>query len=161
MTSAQNGVQGAPTRDAVVSLREVTGETVRTICELQTSQRQRSFVTPNAISIAEAHFEPNAWYRAIYADETPVGFVMLYDEPEESHYHLWRFMIDARYQGLGYGKRALELVIAHVKTRPGATSLELCYVPAEDGPGAFYQKFGFVDTGAMEEDQRVARLDFA
>ncbi len=70
------------TRDSVVSFREINAETVRTICRLDVSEEQMHFVAPNAHSIAQAYFEPKAWFRAIYADETPVGFVMLYDDPE-------------------------------------------------------------------------------
>ena len=44
--------------------------------------RSREMQT-RARSIAQAHFEEKAWYRAIYADERPVGFIMLYDDPEE------------------------------------------------------------------------------
>ena len=42
---------------------------------------QRSFVAPNAVSIAEAHFAPGHWMRAIYADGQPVGFVLTFDDP--------------------------------------------------------------------------------
>ena len=35
-----------------------------------------------AFSIAEAHFSPLAWFRAVYAGDTPVGFVMLSDDPD-------------------------------------------------------------------------------
>ena len=45
----------------------------------------------------------------------------LSDDPETPEYFLWRFMIDARYQSLGFGRQALELVIDHVRTRPSAT----------------------------------------
>ena len=31
------------------------------------------------MSISEAHFWPTGWFRAIYADDTPVGFVMIDD----------------------------------------------------------------------------------
>ena len=62
------------TRDSTVSLREVTADTVRMICRLDVSEEQKHFVAPNAVSIAQAYFEPKAWFRAIYADETPVGF---------------------------------------------------------------------------------------
>ena len=51
-----------------VELREITSETVRAICELEVAVDQRSFVAPNAVSIAEAHFTPGHWMRAIYAD---------------------------------------------------------------------------------------------
>jgi diamine N-acetyltransferase len=62
---------------AEVSLQEITKETVRAICRLQVGPGQDRFVAPNAVSIAQAHFEPKAWFRAIHAGEEPVGFVML------------------------------------------------------------------------------------
>ena len=92
----------SPSPDATVTLRKVTSDTVRTICELKVADNQKHLVTPNAISIAEAHFREEAWFRAIYADETPVGFVMLYEVPKYGSYAIWRFMIDAKYQGRGY-----------------------------------------------------------
>lgn len=51
--------------DAVVSLREVTQETVRQVVGLKVAPAQEKFVAGNAISIAEAYFEPKAWFRAI------------------------------------------------------------------------------------------------
>lgn len=59
---------------------------------------------------------------------------MLEDKPEKSKYYLWRFMIDARYQGIGFGRSALLIVIDRVKTRPNATKLLTSVVQAEEGP---------------------------
>ena len=143
---------------AVVSLREITRETVESILELEVAPKQEEFVATNAQSLAEALFSPEAWYRAIYADETPVGFVMLSVEPEVPRYFLWQFMIGAEYQGKGYGKRALELVIDHVRTMPGAKELLLSYVPGKGNPREFYQKLGFEETGEMDDDEIVMRL---
>ena len=75
------------------------------------------------MSIAEAHFEPKAWFRAIYAGEDPVGFVMLYDDPEKPEYYLWRLMIAGEHQRKGYGREALRLLVEHVRARPGAREL--------------------------------------
>jgi len=36
----------------------VTADTVRAICALQTTEEQKRFVAPNALSIAQAYFEP-------------------------------------------------------------------------------------------------------
>ena len=47
---------------------------------------------------------------------------MLHDEPAARKYCLWRFMVDHRYQKLGYGGRALKQVIEYMRQRPGATS---------------------------------------
>jgi diamine N-acetyltransferase len=52
-----------------VTLREVTADTVRAICRLQVGPGQEQLVAPNAVSIAQAHFEPKAWFRAVYAGE--------------------------------------------------------------------------------------------
>ncbi len=142
--------------NAVVTLQEVTKENLDEILDLQVAAEQEDFIASNAVSIAQVHFEPEfTWFRAIYADETPVGFVLLDDNPVNSYYALWRFMIDARFQGCGFGKRALELVIEYVKTRPGAKVLSTSYIPGEGSPGAFYQKMGFTLTGEIDEDGEV------
>jgi len=144
---------------AIVTLREISAETVRAICDLKVAPHQQHFVAPNAISIAQAYFErDNAWFRAVYADETPVGFLMLEDDPANVEYGLWRFMIDERYQGMGYGQAALELLIAHVRTRPGATELLTSCVPGEGSPCPFYQRMGFVYTGEEDDGELVMRL---
>ena len=112
--------------DAVVTLREVTRENLDDILGLTVTSEQKNFIASNAVSIAEAHFYPEVtWFRAIYADETPVGFILLDDDPVKSFYAVWRFMIDARFQKHGFGKRALELVIEYVKTCPKNEALVL------------------------------------
>lgn len=149
-----------PTEDAVVNLREVTKENLSAILRLKVKPEQEKFVASNAISIAQAHFEEKAWFRAIYADETPVGFVMLYDDPESTDYFLWRFMIDERYQRHDFGRRALQLLIEFVRALPNATELLLSYVPAEGSPEPFYASLGFVNTGELHDGEHVMKLVF-
>lgn len=140
------------------TLREITRETLLDVLRLKVAPEQARFVAPNAVSIAEAHFSPDvAWFRAIYFGETPAGFVMLEADESKPRYFLWRFMVDARYQGRGIGRRAIELVMDHVRTRPGATELVTSCVPGDGGPGPFYEKLGFVYTGAEEEGELVMR----
>lgn len=149
----------APTRDSVVTLREITRDSVRSVIALETKPEQKQFVAPNAVSVAEAHFSPLAWTRAIYADDTPVGFVMLSDDPEKPEYYLWRYMVAGEYQGFGFGRQALQLVIDYVRTRPGAKELVLSYVPGEGCPRDFYARLDFVDTGEQHGGEIVMRLD--
>ena len=141
-----------------VSLREVTADTVRNICRLRVGAGQERLVVPVAESIAEAHFAPTAWFRAVYAGDTPVGFVMLSDDPASGQYHLWRLLVDAGHQGKGYGRRAVELACDYVRTRPGAAELLTSWVPGERGPEEFYRKLGFERTGEVEDGEVVARL---
>ena len=91
-----------------VHLREVTRETVIAVCKLDAGD-DRKHVAPNSVSIAQAHFQGEAWFRAVYEDEQLVGFVMLYDptlteQPDEPDFFLWRLMIDKAHQGKGYGQ---------------------------------------------------------
>ncbi len=158
-------------KNSKVTLREITPETVRAICWLDVSPSQDGLVAPNAFSIAQAHFYPDAWFRAVYADETPVGFVMLEDPHQvastppklhhgENYIGLWRFMIDTRYQKFGYGAQAIRLLLIHAKTR-GAKIMLLSFVPQENNPELFYARMGFARNGEMDDDEVVMtqRLD--
>jgi diamine N-acetyltransferase len=120
---------------------------------------KKFMVAPNAISIAQAHFEPHAWFRAVYADETPVGFAMLYDDAEKQEYFLWRFMIAETHHGKGFGRRALEQVIDYVRTRPGAQALETSCGQGAGSPEGFYQALGFCRSGKMFDGEVGLTLD--
>lgn len=151
-------VDMAVDKDSVVTLREVTKETVREVIDLEVGESQRNLVAPNAVSIAEAYFEENAWFRAIYVDDTPVGFMMTYEEPERPFYYLWRFMIAERYQGMGFGREAMKLLIERVEANPEAKELKVSAVPEEGGPIPFYEGLGFVDTGEVHDGEMVFQL---
>lgn len=146
------------TRESVVTLREITEDTVRMICDLKVADRQQKFVAPNAVSIAQAYFSENAWFRAIHAGDTPVGFLMLDKDTRKPEYFLWRMMIDCRYQRMSFGYRAMILLIDYVKTLPGATELLTSCAPGEEGPEEFYRKLGFERTGEMDGIEVVMRL---
>jgi diamine N-acetyltransferase len=149
-----------PEREDTVTLREVTRENLRDVLMLKVAPDQERFVASNAVSIAQAHFHPEiAWFRAIYADDTPVGFLMLHDEPATATYYLWRFMIDHQFQKLGYGRRALVLLLEHVRSRPGATALTLSHVPGDGDPSLFYERLGFSHTGEEGDGELVMRLE--
>jgi diamine N-acetyltransferase len=140
-----------------VELREITSETVRSICELEVAADQRSFVAPNAVSIAEAHFTPGHWMRAIYADGQPVGFVLTFDEPSEG-YFLWRFMIADGHQRRGIGRRAMEQVLEHWREL-GVTAARTSVVPSNSCATRLYESLGFRLTGEEDHGERVMSLD--
>ncbi len=142
----------------VVTLREITAETVRAICELEPHQAQSGFVAPNAVSIAQAHFNPAAVFRAFYADEEPVGFIMWRPEDDGASCFLWRFMIDGRHQGKGYGREAIALWLESLPSQ-GYKLARLSYVAGDDGPHGFYLAQGFKDTGETRaNDERLMEL---
>jgi diamine N-acetyltransferase len=156
-----NGDKAAP---PAVTLREITSATVISILRLNVADNQKGFVATNAFSLAQALFEPAAWYRAIYLGEEPAGFVMLEDEslrsppPDRPQVGVWRLMVDARFQGQGVGRAAMLLVIEHVRAKGRFDSLELSYVPGPGCPEPFYRGLGFRDTGRMDGKEVVMTL---
>jgi diamine N-acetyltransferase len=147
-----------------VTLREITADTVRAVNVLAVHPAQRQQVATNAESLSQALFAPEAWYRAIYADDEPAGFVMLYDEslravpPPAPQVAVWRFMVDGRFQGRGVGRAAMTEVIAHVRRKGLFRTLELSYVPGPAPPEPFYLKLGFRHTGRVDEGEVVLEL---
>ncbi len=154
-----------PNKNSKISLREITAETVRAITQLSVAEEQRRNVATNAESMAQAYFHPEAWFRAIYADDTPVGFVMLEDKtdlPDADRTEpicLWRFMIDQRFQGLGYGNQALELIVEHVRERTKLGYMLTSCVEGPHSPKDFYIKFGFDPTGEMDDGETILRFN--
>jgi diamine N-acetyltransferase len=156
-----------PADPNAVTLREITAEMVIPVIKLSVAEDQKGFVAPNAVSLAQALFAPEAWYRAIYAGDELVGFVMLADEslksppPARPAIGVWRFMIDARFQGRGLGRAAMLRVIEAVRARGLFDSIELSYVPGPGSPEPFYLGLGFRHTGRMEENEVVLELPLA
>ena len=132
---------------AVVVLREITAATVRAICALETSEAQRRFVAPNAVSIAQAYFESRALFRAVYADELAVGFVMWKPADDPGVAYPWRFMIDRRHQRKGYARQAIMLLIDDVRDA-GYGQLTTSVVLGPGGPLDFYRSLDFIETDA-------------
>jgi diamine N-acetyltransferase len=149
------------TPESTVSLRAVTAENVYDVMRLRVTKEQEQFVADNARSLAEAAYNQYAWPRAIYADETPVGFVMLYDDPHTPEYFLWRLMVDHRYQRMGFARQALEQVVDYVAGRPNATTLGVSYVPGSGSPQPFYAALGFAETGEVVDEEMMMRLDIS
>jgi diamine N-acetyltransferase len=142
-----------------VQLREVTRDTVSAVCKLDAGD-DRKQVAPNSVSIAQAHFQGEAWFRAAYDDDLLVGFVMLYDptlveSPDEPDFFLWRLMIDQSHQGKGYGRAVVEALVEHVRTRPGAQRLLVSHVKSADRLSRFYQSLGFRYTGVEDDGELV------
>ncbi len=151
------------TNRTVVTLREIKDANRSEVVRLSVGPGQSQFVDGVAASLEEAEAKPDAcpWFRAIYADETPVGFVMIADGVPAGHpefdwpYYLWRLLIDAGHQRRGYGATALDLVVGYVRGRPGAAELVTSVVSGDGSPAPFYERCGFHPTGAMLDREHV------
>ncbi len=157
---------------ATVELRGIVTDADRAaVLGLKVAPGQEQFVASVEMSFADAVNYPEACARfwAVYDPEreTPVGFAMISDGiPEDvlaadetlvGPYFLWRLLIDERYQRHGYGTATLDAVVAYVRGR-GARSLLVSAHQGEGGPQPFYERYGFVLTGRVVEDEPVSEL---
>jgi ribosomal protein S18 acetylase RimI-like enzyme len=159
----------AVTRDAPLTLRPIALGNLREILFLDVEGHQRRMVATNAVSLAQAACEPAAWTRGIYAGDVAVGFAMVEPITEDiggrgatGDPYVRRFLVDERYQKLGFGRRALELVAeAARQAMPAARALWLSCVPGAHGPYHFYRRAGFEDTGWIEDGEVYLRRAYA
>jgi len=67
-------------------------------------------------------FDPDARPRAVYAGKRVIGFLM-YDvqKPKDKAQEasIYRFMIDRKHQGKGYGRAALSKALEEIPSDPG------------------------------------------
>ena len=139
--------------------------------KLSVNERQKGFVATNTQSILEAYAtvsEGNvALPFAIYHDGELIGFVMFgygtigeEDEPQvaDGNYCIWRLMIDRKYQGRGYGKKAMKAALAYLQTKPcgEANFCWLSYEPENSVARALYSSLGFMENGEKSGDEIVA-----
>jgi diamine N-acetyltransferase len=152
--------------DARVELREIDDGNRALVEALAVTPAQSHFVAGVSQSLKEAAATPDAcpWFRAVYDDQTPVGFVMLSDNipPERTEYigpyFIWRLLIDTRFQGRGHGRAAIDLCAEYVRTRPGAEVLLTSCGLGKGSPLPFYLNYGFTTEGEMHDNELVLSL---
>ena len=143
----------------MINLREITSKNLKSIIDLNVKEEQKDYVALNSVSIAQGHYSKSAWFKGIFYDDRPVGFVMLDLIEEENKCFLWRFMIDREYQGKGFGKIALTQVIDFVRSLNLYTYIATSYVPAENSAGGFYKNFGFIESEEITKEFGIEDSD--
>lgn len=142
-----------------ITIREITKENYRAACKLKVGSGQEHFVATNAVSIADSKFHPSWQCFGIYADGQMVGFLM-HGPDDEGQQWIIRLMVDETQQGHGYGRAAMELILARFGADPACAQVAISYEPENVVAQKLYASFGFVETGEVEEGETVARLDF-
>ncbi|WP_042472525.1 GNAT family N-acetyltransferase [Bacillus ndiopicus] len=156
----------------MITLRKITLDNRRAIFNLEVSEEQRRFVASNLSSVASSYvLATNGGHPfpfAIYADEQPVGFVMLtygitgYELPSiaDDSYCILRLMIDKQYQGHGYGRQAMVKILEFIRTFPAGPA-RYCWIPySTDNVAAkkLYESFGFRDNGEFCDNEPITVL---
>jgi diamine N-acetyltransferase len=141
-----------------VTLRPLTRDNLWAVVALKLHPGQEAFVADNIDSIANASVEPTFVPLAVYADDELVGFVMYGQHPETGAWWVIRLMIDRKRQGKGYGRAAMEAVIAMMAERVGCDEIVTSFDPANTAAATLYASLGFQPTGEIEDDEPLVCL---
>jgi len=143
-----------------VELRPVTKSNFEAIISLEVSEVQQRYVASNLYSIAESKIFPECIPLGVYHGDTLVGFLMYAFDYKKDSYWVCRLMIDRYFQGKGYGKKAMQLVINEIRKRPDCTQIKLSIEPGNKSAELLYKSLNFVKTGEIIEGEEVMCLNF-
>ncbi|WP_346847065.1 MULTISPECIES: GNAT family N-acetyltransferase [unclassified Clostridium] len=139
-----------------ISIKDIDIENWEECTKLKVSREQERYLPhSNLKSIAESRFYPNYTLLGIYKDDKIIGFAMHGEEDEDKMAELRRFMIDEKYQGNGYGRKALALVLEDIKKKSKYKTIYLSFHPKNIVTKNLYSSFGFKQfiTGFEAEDE--------
>lgn len=147
-----------------LSIRPVTSENRQDILALQVKNEQEHFIETTSQCLQEAD-SLSVWRPVgIYNDNDLIGFAMyglFMDYPPNGRVWLDRFLIGAEYQGQGFGKAALSLLIERLYQEYHYPEIYLSLFSGNNTAEHLYKDFGFTyinekDTGG--EDVMVLNL---
>jgi diamine N-acetyltransferase len=141
-----------------ITLKEITRENFNECVRLKIRDDQR-FVASNVYSIAESKVAPENIPMAVYAGDAMVGFVMYEFDYANRELYIGRLMIDQHYQHMGYGRETLEAVRQIGLQDAGIVKLALSTNPENTYGIKVYERFGFKDTGILDDGEEVFEYD--
>ena len=153
-----------------LQFREITEENYQEFIELEVKPDQKDCfffksTKPNMMTLAQAYVFKGTEVLAIYDGGSMIGGVYFDTncgiEDERTIAWLTRLMIDQKYQGNGYGRRAMEMLINRIKMANQGKSIRLglSYEPENELAKSLYSSLGFKSSDEMVDDQVVVWLD--
>lgn len=146
---------------ARITVKPITREDVIPVVRMELQPPQDDFVSPNAVSLAQVHYEGGGYPFVIRADGERVGFIQVIDLSEchnrqahenPSSVYLWRFMIIPERQGQGIGKRAMQWLERWTRDR-GHSEITLTCAPENETAIGLYESCGYKKTGRIDDGE--------
>lgn len=147
-----------------IVLEDITKENWEYVAFLTTNENKmptlvEQYINGNAYSMLEALYRGFLMKAIVLCEgqkKKGIGFVLCgpdKDDDGNTVYMLRRFMIDVRFQGQGYGTKALECVKEEMKKNYNCDEIYLSVVPGNAKAIHLYEKAGFVSTGIEIGDE--------
>ena len=169
-----------------IHLEKINWDNYGKVLKLRVTKEQENYVASNKASLIHAFVQSSAGTPvhafAVKNGKTIVGFMqIMYDDDwtgyeredwlssdlykqyeGKPYYYIWRFMIDKKYQGRGYGKEAFRQTLDFIKTHPDgeAEYVVLSYEPHNEKGRKLYCSFGFEEAfqDFLHDDDEVTAL---
>lgn len=139
----------------MIRLTDVTENNWLDVTNLSVKEEQKSFVAPSIGILARGYVyrdcDPKIY--VIENDDIIVGLALVREFSDEPlGYDLQQFMIDERFQGKGYGSEALGLILDELRREGHYDHVEVCVKREDHEALHLYEKYGFVDSGFIDEE---------
>jgi len=141
-----------------ITLKEISAENWVQAVKLKVKDDQESFVASNAVSIAQSKFHTFLECYGFYNDETMVGFAAFGRNPEDDNIWIARYMIDQNFQGKGFGKEALQVLLSFMKEKYSCSEIYLDVAEENTLATNLYVKAGFKKTGKKNGHSPIYKL---
>ena len=135
----------------MLHLVEIDRYNYLSVMDLSVSLDQKDFVASNQYSLAQAYAQPECVPFALYAENRPVGFAMYSLDEDDHQFWIYRLMIDQRYQGVGYGREAMELLIDRIRglSDEDHNRIYISFEPENTVAKTLYESLGFKPDGRV------------
>ena len=144
-----------------ITVKPVVRDDVKPLIRIELPKEMDDFVAPNAVSLAQVHYETGGYAFCIWKGNERVGLVQVIDMRECQHRekeddpkstYLWRLLIGPNFQRQGIGRAVMAWLDQWTKDR----RLDVIYVtcvPENVNAMRLYETSGYVWTGRVIEGE--------
>ena len=163
----------------MIRFEMVTPDNFNEVINLKLKEEQVGFLENNLYSLAESKVFDYLEARAIYYDDTLIGFMLYYFQPDgvarqmgpgegkheihsdgKDYIYFKRLMLDKKYHGKGLGRASIEAALKYFKKQyPSAAFVELMHYMDNDTGASLYESVGFASTGEVRRTLRPGTED--
>ena len=147
----------------MIRIKAIDAQNILDVCKLTTDQGSIGTTMDghfccNAISIAEAKYNPELHPNAIYNNNVLIGFFMYQQTALQADtVTICRFRVDYKFQNQGLGKKAFGCILNVLKSQ-GVRKVVLMIDETNQIAKNLYVSFGFTFTGKMDKDEYYYEL---
>lgn len=147
---------GRREKDAIYNIDQ---HNYRQACCLSVTPKQSGYLSsaPMILARAYAYRHKNSEVSLIEEGTDKLGLVMTRETDLGTTVILDQFFIDQRFQGRGYGRKAMELLLQSLRERR-LKRVVLCYREADQAAARLYRSLGFTETGERDDDEILMEL---